>query len=92
MQPKQPLDVAGELHGEMLGLYGGKDEGIPLTDVAKMRAAIAKAGKESDCQILIYPAAGHAFNADYRPSYHEASAKDAWFKMLQWFQKHSLSS
>jgi carboxymethylenebutenolidase len=92
MQPKQPLDVAGELHGAMLGLYGGKDEGIPLTDMAKMRAAIAQAGKEGDCQILIYPEAGHAFNADYRPSYHEASSKDAWSKMLRWFQKHSLSN
>jgi carboxymethylenebutenolidase len=91
MQPKQPLDVAGDLHGAILGLYGGKDEGIPLTDVAKMRAEIRAAGKESDCQIFVYPEAGHAFNADYRPSYHKASAKDAWAKMLQWFQKHELS-
>jgi carboxymethylenebutenolidase len=90
MQPKQPLDVTRELHGAILGLYGGKDEGIPLSDVAKMRAAIAAAGKESDCQILVYPQAGHAFHADYRPSYHEASAKDAWAKMLEWFQKHEL--
>ncbi len=92
MQPKQPLDVAGELHGAILGLYGGRDEGIPLTDVEKMRAAITAAGKESECQILVYPEAGHAFNADYRPSYHEASAKDAWAKMLEWFQMRGLST
>ncbi len=91
MQPKQPVDVAGELHGAILGLYGGKDEGIPLSTVAQMREALKAAGKESDCRIIVYPEAGHAFNADYRPSYHEASAKDAWAKMLDWFDKHGLS-
>ncbi len=90
MQPKQPVDIVGELHGAILGLYGGKDEGIPLSDVAKMRAGIKLAGKEKDCEILVYPEAGHAFNADYRPSYDEASAKDAWVKMLQWFHGHGL--
>ncbi|MCK2799313.1 dienelactone hydrolase family protein, partial [Escherichia coli] len=25
--------------------------------------------------IIVYPDAGHAFNADYRPSYHAESAK-----------------
>ncbi|MBV8867591.1 MAG: dienelactone hydrolase family protein [Acidobacteriaceae bacterium] len=88
-QPKQPVDVAGQLHGAILGLYGGKDEGIPLSTVAQMRDALKAAGKNR-CQIVVYPEAGHAFNADYRPSYHEASAKDAWAKMLDWFDKHGL--
>ncbi|WP_416379253.1 dienelactone hydrolase family protein, partial [Escherichia coli] len=26
----------------------------------------------------MYPDAEHAFNADYRPSYHAESAKDGW--------------
>ncbi len=91
-QPKQPVDVAAELHGAMLGLYGGKDDGIPLSTVTQMRDALKAAGKDRDCQIIVYPEAGHAFNADYRPSYHEASAKDAWSKMLAWFNKHGLST
>jgi carboxymethylenebutenolidase len=90
MQPKQPVDVAGELHGAILGLYGGKDEGIPLADVAKMRDALKAAGKV-DSEIVIYPDAGHAFNADYRPSYHEPSARDAWARMLTWFAKFGLA-
>ncbi len=86
-QPKQPVDIAGELHGAILGLYGGKDSGIPLETVEQMRAALTAAGKDKTCEIVVYPEADHAFNADYRPSYHEASAKDAWGKMLGWFEK-----
>ncbi|PUX65020.1 dienelactone hydrolase family protein, partial [Cronobacter sakazakii] len=47
-----------------------------------LRAANAKA------EIIVYPDAGHAFNADYRPSYHEASAKDGWERMLGWFKTY----
>ena len=90
LNPKQPVDVAGELHGAILGLYGGKDEGIPLATVEQMRAALAAAGKSGTCQIVVYPEAGHAFNADYRPSYHRASALDAWAKMLTWFNTYGV--
>jgi len=89
-QPKQPVDVAGELHGAILGLYGGKDEGVPLETVEQMREALRAAGKDRSCEIVVYPQAGHAFNADYRPSYHEASAKDAWTRMLAWFKSHGV--
>ncbi len=41
-----------------------------------LRAANAKA------EIIVYPDAEHAFNADYRPSYHAESAKDGWQRML----------
>jgi hypothetical protein len=30
MTPKHPVDLAGELNGPVLGLYGGLDQGIPL--------------------------------------------------------------
>ena len=47
-----------------------------------LRAANAKA------EIVVYPDAGHAFNADYRPSYHAESAKDGWQRMLAWFSQY----
>ncbi len=47
-----------------------------------LRAANAKA------EIVVYPDAGHAFNADYRPSYHAESAKDGWQRMLTWFRQY----
>src|SRR5262249_3095352 len=68
------LDFAPELTVPVLGFYGGKDQGIPAPDVEKMRAELKEAGNPS--QIIVYPDAGHAFLADYRPSYDKAAAED----------------
>jgi carboxymethylenebutenolidase len=86
LHPKQPVDVAASLRAPVLGLYGGADDGIPQTDVEKMKAAIAAAHGPSE--IVVYPGAPHGFHADYRPSYRETEAKDAWKRMLAWFAKH----
>ncbi len=86
LHPKHPLDVVGSIKAPILGLYGGKDQGIPLDTVEKMRAALKAAGNKSE--IIVYPDAGHAFNADYRPSYNKAAAEDAWSRMLDWFRKY----
>ena len=40
----------------------------------------------SSSQFVIYPEAGHAFHADYRPSYDEAAAKDGWKRALACFK------
>lgn len=86
--PSWPLDVAAELKAPVLGLYGAQDQGIPQSDVEAMRAAIAKAGGKSE--IRVYPDAGHAFHADYRPSYRKEAAEDGWKRMLEWFKSHGL--
>jgi carboxymethylenebutenolidase len=84
--PRHPVDVAGDLKAPVLGLYGGKDAGIPLDTVEKMRAALKAAGNNSE--IIVYPDADHGFHADYRPSYDKAAATDAWQKLQAWFKKH----
>ncbi len=84
MTPRHPVDIAARLHAPVLGLYGGQDQGIPLKDVEAMRAALAKAGSRSE--IVVYPDAPHAFNADYRPSYRPAEAADGWQKLLTWLR------
>jgi len=86
LQPKQPLDVAADLKAPVLGLYGGKDTGIPLDTVEKMRAALKAAGSKSE--IVVYPEAPHGFHADYRQSYRKADAEDAWKRLLAWFKQH----
>jgi carboxymethylenebutenolidase len=88
-QPKHPVNVAGELKAPVLGLYGGKDQGIPLDTVEQMRTALKPAKVETE--IVVYPDAPHAFYADYRPSYVEKDAKDAWQKALAWFKKHGVA-
>jgi carboxymethylenebutenolidase len=87
--PRHPVEIAADLKAPVLGLYGGKDQGIPLDTVEKMRAACKAAGKT--CEINVYPDAGHAFHADYRPSYQEAAAKDGWARLLAWFKSHGVA-
>ncbi|SFR18293.1 MULTISPECIES: dienelactone hydrolase family protein [unclassified Enterobacter] len=85
--PKHPVDIASELNAPVLGLYGAQDGSIPQDTVETMRQAL-RAGN-AHAEIVVYPDAGHAFNADYRPSYHEESAKDGWQRMLKWFADNS---
>jgi carboxymethylenebutenolidase len=86
LQPTNPIDVAATLTVPLLGLYGGKDEGIPLATVEQMRARLAE-GK-SGSEIIVYPDAPHAFYADYRPSYRKEAAEDGWKRLLAWFKEH----
>ncbi len=51
-----------------------------------MRQALRAAN--ATAEIVVYPEADHAFNADYRASYHEESAKDGWQRMLAWFAQY----
>ncbi len=86
--PRHPIDIAPNLKVPVLGLYGAKDTGIPLESVERMRAALDKGNSGSAFQI--YPNSGHAFHADYRPSYNEADAKDGWRRALEWFHTHGV--
>jgi carboxymethylenebutenolidase len=91
LQPQRPLDLAVRLHAPVLGLYGGKDDGIPLDSVAQMKAALAEgsaAAKRS--QFHVYPDAPHAFHADYRPSFRAGEAQDGWKRCLAWFKQHGV--
>src|SRR5687768_2716620 len=87
-QPKHPVNVAADLKAPVLGLYGGKDQGIPLDTVEQMRTALKAAKVEAE--IIVYPDAPHAFFADYRPSFVAADAQDAWQKALAWFKKNGV--
>lgn len=86
LTPQQPVDVAANLKAPVLGLYAGKDQGIPLESVEQMRQALKAAKVPAD--IVVYPDAQHGFHADYRPSYNEKDAKDGWTRLLAWFKQH----
>ena len=89
LQPKYPIELAASLKAPVLGLYGGKDRGIPVADVEKMRKAIKEEKKTAE--IVVYDDAGHAFNADYRPSYVKEAAEDGWKRMLAWFKQYDVA-
>jgi carboxymethylenebutenolidase len=88
LQPKHPIDIASTLKVPVLGLYGGKDTGIPLDTVDKLREQLKSSSSKSE--IIVYPDAPHAFFADYRPSYREKEAKDGWKRLQAWFKQHGV--
>jgi carboxymethylenebutenolidase len=81
-----PLDLAAQIKAPVLGLYGEADQGIPVADVKEMEAALKASGQS--VEFVLYPDAPHAFHADYRPSYRENAARDAWARCLAWFNTY----
>jgi carboxymethylenebutenolidase len=92
LHPKFPLDLAEDVKAPVLGLYGGKDQGIALETVEQMRAALkaSKSKAAQQCDFHVYPDAGHAFAADYRPSYRKADAEDGFRRMHAWLKAHGV--
>lgn len=92
LQPRHPVDLAGQLHAPVLGLYGGQDQGIPLDTVDKMKAALAQGSAAARrSEFHVYPEAPHAFHADYRPSYRKEAADDGWKRCLAWFKAQGVA-
>ena len=87
-RPQSPPDVVGDLKFPVLGLYGGVDKAIPQTQTDAMQAKLAAAGGAS--RIIVYPDAGHAFFADYRPSYVKADAEASWKEATAWLKAHGV--
>jgi carboxymethylenebutenolidase len=89
LTPQYPIDIAAGLKVPVLGLYGGKDAGISVDSIKKMKAALAQGNSKSD--IVVYPNSSHGFHADYRSSYLQADAKDGWKRCLDWFKVHGIA-
>jgi carboxymethylenebutenolidase len=66
-----------QIHASILGIFGGKDRGIPVDDVKKFEQALKQQGNR--VEIHIYPDAGHAFeNPNNKDGYRPEDAADAW--------------
>jgi len=74
-----PVDVADQIRGSVLGLYGGADQGIPAETVSAFEAALANAGV--DHRLVTYPGAPHSFFDRKAAEYADASAA-AWSETL----------
>jgi carboxymethylenebutenolidase len=85
-----PVELVGQLRAPVLGLYAGKDQGIPLADVEAMRAALA-ANRKRGSEIVVYPEAQHGFHADYRAQYNAEAAQDGWRRMLEHFARNGVA-
>ena len=80
------VDRAPHMRTPWLGLFGDRDESIPVDDVEQLRRALADAPVDTD--VVRYADAEHGFHCDARPAYNAAAATDAWTRTLEWFARH----
>lgn len=70
----------------ILGLFGGKDRGIPVETVRDFEETLEKLGK--NYEIEIYPDAKHAFADPASPNYDAEVAEQAWTRALEFLDLH----
>jgi carboxymethylenebutenolidase len=75
-------DSLKKINASILGIFGGKDRGIPVDDVKKFEQTLKQLGKK--VEIVIYPDAGHAFeNPNNKDGYRPDDAADAWKRTVK---------
>lgn len=75
------------LHAAMLGLYAERDGFVTPESVRELEKQLRELGKQHE--IHIYPGADHGFFNDERPEvFNEAAAKDAWGRVLEFYQEN----
>ena len=79
-----PLERIPDIRARVLGIYGGEDHRITDT-VPELDAAMKGAGKSFEYHV--YPGAPHAFFNDARANYREEAARDAWQRVLAFFDE-----
>ena len=84
--PVTGFDLAKDIKIPFLGLFGETDKNPPPEDAKKFGEMVR--AHNPNVEIVVYPGAGHAFHADYRPSYNKAAADDGWNRCVGWFNKH----
>lgn len=83
------VELAPHLAAPWLGLYGDKDQSIPVDQVEKLRTAAAGALVETE--VVRYPGAGHGFHCDARPSaFTRKAATDGWRRAVGWIDRHAV--
>jgi carboxymethylenebutenolidase len=85
-RPTPVLDLVPHLHCPLFGVFGEEDQNPPPALEAELKKRAAGSGK--DVTTKIYKEAGHAFLADYRPSYREKPAFELWNDATAYFAKH----
>jgi carboxymethylenebutenolidase len=85
-RPTAVIDLAAQLHCPLYIVCGEEDQNPSPADAAELGRRLEQAGKKF--QLEVFKNAGHAFFADYRPSYRAAAAFDLWPKMVAFFKTH----
>jgi carboxymethylenebutenolidase len=86
MRPTPPLALAGSLHCPLLAAVGAEDQNPSPEIGERLRQCTAASGQP--VQVDVYDGAGHAFFADYRPTYRPAPAALLWERVVPFLAEH----
>jgi carboxymethylenebutenolidase len=86
-RPTTPVELAaGGLHCPLLAVFGAEDNNPSPADAEALRRALYPAN--SQMIVRVFGAAGHAFFADYRPSYRPGPAHLLWEEIVLFLRRH----
>lgn len=85
-RPTPILKMIDRLHCPLFAVFGEEDQNPTVAQSDELRTLAQRAGK--DVTIKVYKDAGHAFLADYRPSYREGPAAELWRDATAFVDKH----
>lgn len=89
-RPVRPVDLVPYMANPVFMVIGETDHDPSPEMGQEVWARMQEHGKAG--RLKIYPEAGHAFFADYRPAaYKDAQAHELWKDSLEFFQEHLLS-
>jgi carboxymethylenebutenolidase len=74
-----PMDRAADMHGPLLGLFGGADQGITQEQIDEFDGRLTEAGVEHEFHV--YPGAPHSFFDRKQEEFADVS-EDAWRRVL----------
>jgi carboxymethylenebutenolidase len=80
-----PTEVASAIECPVLGIFGGADQGIPVSAVQGFRDALKTAGVDGD--IVVEPDAPHSFFDRKQPEF-QAQSDDAWARVRRFIDAH----
>jgi carboxymethylenebutenolidase len=85
-RPTPPVELAADLLCPLLAVFGAEDTNPSPADADTLRRALDAAGPSS--AVRVFDGAGHAFFADYRPSYRPDAAYQLWAEIVSFFRTH----
>jgi carboxymethylenebutenolidase len=85
-RPTPPLELAERLSCPLMAAIGAEDQNPSPEIGEQLRERASASGQE--VTVDVYEEAGHAFFADYRPSYRPEPAMKLWERVVPFFARH----
>ncbi len=80
-----PAETVSQMECPVLGIFGGADQGIPVSSVQTFRDALGTAGVENE--VVVEPDAPHSF-FDRKAAEYQVQSDDAWARVQRFIKRY----